>query len=284
MILPDFILSSRSNQCWQYSGIDSLEHCQDQKHFKKYPYPVTYRYNSRGFRDCEWPSDHEQLKNAIWCVGDSFTVGIGSPVEHCWPYILQQQSGTQTINVSMDGASNSWMHRCAVQICREVQPRIMVLHWSYLTRTEIPDASLSDEQRRQRYHPDLLDTTKAMRTFRDLVVDLENNKGHTRIIHSFIPDFAVSGSLDQHWKTFAGPSWPDLPSSLEEFDALPVFIRQELKQDFDCYDIFRIWCELRQRLEHVPEFARLDRARDGHHYDLVTAQHFVAGICDLLQR
>lgn len=284
MTLQDLVIQSRVNQCWAHSGLDSPDHCKDIQWFEAYPYHIEYNYNSRGFRDQEWPDTLAQLADSIWCLGDSFTVGLGSPALHTWPRVLQQARGQRTINVSMDGASNSWMQRWAMQICREIRPRVMVMHWSYLTRTETPDASLTDEQRRQRYHPDLLDTTRAMQNFRDLVLSLEANKGHTRIIHSFIPDFAVSGTLCKHWQTFAGPSWPDLPETLAAFDALPDFVIQELRHKFDCYDIFRTWCELRERLEHVPEFARLDRARDGHHYDLLTAQHFVAGICDLLQR
>ena len=77
MILPDFTISSKINQNWAYSGMDSPDLCLDSKHFKSYPYSVSYQYNSRGYRDHEWPDD---LQNAVWCIGDSFTVGIGSPV------------------------------------------------------------------------------------------------------------------------------------------------------------------------------------------------------------
>ena len=55
MILPDFILPSRQNQVWDESGLDSYAACLDKKHFKSYPHKVEYRYNSRGFRDTEWP-------------------------------------------------------------------------------------------------------------------------------------------------------------------------------------------------------------------------------------
>ena len=55
MILPDFLLPSRVNKRWEFSGIDSIEQCLDKNHFKNYPHPITYSYNSRGFRDNEWP-------------------------------------------------------------------------------------------------------------------------------------------------------------------------------------------------------------------------------------
>jgi hypothetical protein len=53
LILPDFILPSRVNQHWQYTGLDSEDQCLNPKHFKSYPHPVTYQYNSRGCRDLD---------------------------------------------------------------------------------------------------------------------------------------------------------------------------------------------------------------------------------------
>ena len=136
MILPDFILPSRINQHWEYSGIDSIEQCLNKKHFKSYPHKIEYRYNSRGFRDTEWPETLEKLKNSIWCVGDSFTVGIGSPVEHTWSYQVGQKLNTRTINISMDGASNNWIARKAQQIIDTIGPKFLVVHWSYISRRE----------------------------------------------------------------------------------------------------------------------------------------------------
>jgi hypothetical protein len=96
---------------WSESGMDSKEGCRNKQHFDSYPYAVEYRYNSRGYRDSEWPPTIEELKQCIWCVGDSFTVGLGSPLAHTWVNILQQRTGIRCINVSMDGASNEWMIR-----------------------------------------------------------------------------------------------------------------------------------------------------------------------------
>ena len=106
MILPDFVIPNRANRTLLETGIDSLEQCNNKKWFINYPYSVTYHYNSRGFRDTEWPED---LNLAIWCFGDSFTVGLGNPTEHTWPYILEKETGIRCINISLDGASNDWM-------------------------------------------------------------------------------------------------------------------------------------------------------------------------------
>lgn len=135
-ILPDFKLYTYINQNFKYFGIDSPDFCVDQEFFKNYPHTIDYQYNSRGFRDDEWPDNLHDLQNAIWCVGDSFSIGLGSPVEHTWPYILQQTSGTRTINVSMNGASNMWMSRRTTDILKEIQPKRIVIQWSFLHRRE----------------------------------------------------------------------------------------------------------------------------------------------------
>jgi hypothetical protein len=282
MILPDFVIPSRINQCWAYSGIDSPELCRDPLHFESYPYKVEYLYNSRGYRDQEWPESPEQLKNSTWCLGDSFTVGVGSPESHTWPHILQQVANTRTVNVSLDGASNSWIHRRALAVCQQIQPKIMIIHWSYITRGELLNDALDDEQRRMHYSSELIDTISALHNFKRLVFDLEANKAHTRIIHSFIPEFAVTGTLHEYWNTFAGPNWPACPLTLEQFNNLPTAVSHELQQKFECDELFRTWCEICQTIEHVAEFHRLDLARDGYHYDLVTAQNFVGHILELL--
>ena len=123
MILPKLVIPSRINQHWIESGMDSYDLCVDKKHFKKYPHTVKYYYNSRGFRDREWPNS---VDDCIWCVGDSFTVGLGVPHEHSWSYILGERLNKRTINVSMDGASNTWIRRQAVQIL-ELQPKLLIL-------------------------------------------------------------------------------------------------------------------------------------------------------------
>jgi len=146
MILPDLVLSTRANQHWQFSGMDSLEDCMGKKHFKSYPHAVDYVYNSRGFRDSEWPEDIDQLTHAIWCVGDSFTEGLGSPAEHAWPFLLQNQTNMKTINVSMDGASNAWIARRTVDILTEINPKYIILHWSYLHRREISQQEIWEKE------------------------------------------------------------------------------------------------------------------------------------------
>ena len=40
-----------------FLGMDDLNKCDTKiiQHFLSYPYPISYKLNSRGFRDEEWP-------------------------------------------------------------------------------------------------------------------------------------------------------------------------------------------------------------------------------------
>ena len=96
-----------------------------------YPYPILYEYNSRGFRDKEWPSN---LDDVVWCLGDSFTKGVGVPYEHTWPSILQTNSKKRCINLGIDGAANRLLLNIAKQIISEYNPKYMVIMWSYKHR------------------------------------------------------------------------------------------------------------------------------------------------------
>ena len=295
MILPDLVLSSRQNQIWSESGMDSLELCKNKRHFKSYPHQVEYRYNSRGFRDVEWPNNIDELKNAIWCVGDSFTIGLGAPVEHTWPCILQKRLGIKTINVSMDGASNTWISRKSKDILQIINPKTLIIHWSYLNRREISDDEIwnkhADESIQEVYgmicEPNW-PTCNTMQEFKNLPThiqekilplwskpyytdeerrrtdmessleqDLQNlvvcitdtikNNKNSRIVHSFIPEFA------QHKKS------ADLQMILDQISA-----------DLD--------------IEVIKYFSKLDLDRDYHHYDVITANYFVDQLIELLSQ
>ena len=283
MIFKDFIIPSRANQVWQTTGMDSAELCRDPKHYQSYPHEIEYRYNDRGYRDDPWPDDLRVLQNAVWCIGDSFTVGIGSPRQHTWPYLLQQALGQRTINVSMDGASNNWIARRAVQVIKHLAPRVIVLHWSYVNRRETdveieldqawdqfygnvraatwPECSRQDrhllpehiQQELKQAHGDfnisvpdecrLIHATDCsddddISNTLDCINRVNQAAVHTRVIHSFIPEFVPA--------TFKGHIESQISGLV------------------------------------IPETVTLDLGRDGHHYDRATARWLVDQIQRLL--
>lgn len=236
--LPDLVLRTRANQVWHFSGIDTPDRCLDKKHFDAYPLKVEYTFNSRGFRDEEWPTDIVELRDAVWCVGDSFTVGVGQPYDHIWPQVLARVTGQRTINVSMDGASNDWIARRARQIIDQLAPRSMVVMWSYVHRRENPDSTFADEDRLMfcdaRRDSDSIDDHDNLRTCRALV-----QAAGTQVIEAAIPNFCVFGPHE------------------------PALYRESI-----CRGIMMI--------------NQLDRARDGHHFDILTAESFVQDLLPLL--
>ncbi len=270
--------------------MDSPEYCLDSQHFAQYPFEINYKYNSRGFRDVEWPDSLEDLKSSIWCLGDSFTVGIGQPFEHTWPQTLQRATSRRTINVSMDGASNHWISRRARQILAEVKPKTMILMWSYAFRSEDPNPNLNDEDRRHDYFPSSIHDAvcylcKEIEYFSH--VDCE-------VIQCIVPDGLIGvhrDTLNQIWDDIKGPSWPqDAPGTLQDYDQLPESIQHELlnfyKIDRDIKSLLgceKYFNELIRRPEILGEISRLDLARDGHHFDVITSDFLVSKIRDLLR-
>ena len=271
MILPDLILQSRINQRWQYSGIDSLEHCLNREHFQSYPYPIEYSYNSRGFRDKEWPTSLKGLQEAVWCIGDSFTVGIGQPFEHTWPTVLAKKLNTRTVNVSMDGASNDWICRRVFDIAYTINPKAIVVMWSYVQRREDSNNLLDDEQRRiqsskNTHHEDIQ---------RWLIQVLQLKKIPLKIIQSCIPDFCGPDLPETIWNAVKDKSWPSCPQTPQELENLPVDIKTELQKIHQCFDDMMILLRKKLHTDIIYIDERLDWARDYHHFDILTSRWIV---------
>lgn len=285
MILEDFIVKSKKNLFKKTTGIDSIDYCKDKKHFSSYPYKIEYRYNSRGFRDSEWPESKEELENCIWCFGDSFTVGIGSPIAHTWVNILQKKLNRRCINVSMDGASNDWISRKVCNTIATINPKDIIIHWSYLSRGESSNELISDENRRiQRANVFIQDQ---LDNFIKNLSLIENNIQSSNIIYSFIPYATELFEFNEVWNQFKGADWPVLPKVLAEVDLISSDIVKELKS-LNLYDQMKcalafneLLADLKDR--YIPHFKPLDLARDGHHYDYLTAGKFVDSIIGRLK-
>lgn len=298
-ILPDLILPSRVDQCWSELGLDSLSYCLDKTHFASYPHPVEYNYNSRGFRDAEWPNDLLGLKNAIWVFGDSFTVGVGSPISHTWPYAVAKELNKRVINVSMDGASNEWIARRAVDVYRAVQPSNMIIMWSYFHRRESTDTTKSDESRRLWVGVHSTPTRLWPANDYDDSADIDNfHECMNKVtclpidcIHFVIPCAASVSTpaefyqqeLQAMWNRIKGTDWSNqAPLTKEEYQQLPQWIIDEIRTVHCCSDRFEHTYQFlgtnsstQQRTSshrYCGPVPQLDTARDGHHFDILSSQ------------
>lgn len=281
-ILPGFVLPSRQNQTWKVSGTDDPTRCLDVEHFNSFPYPVVYHYNSRGFRDQEWPNDTE-LSRCIWCVGDSFTVGVGSPLEHTWPYILGTKTQQRVINVSMDGASNNWISRKVTELISTIQPKVVVVQWSYIERREDVTNKIFNkvwydlyETIKEPHWPDCPDINK----FSTLPMEIQQE------IMTHHADYWRHGITDEELRLGLVPctEQEDIKNTVEcltQADVIarrhgtrlihsfvPRFMNKKYQGDF--------FNTLRQlNIDTIGEVNQVDFARDRHHYDLQTARAFV---------
>lgn len=142
MKYPELFIEYRSNKQLNFCGWDNPKHC---KSFSNFKHQFTYNFNSRGYRDEEWPED---LSDCIFVVGASSVQGSGLPVELSFPKVLEQLSNRRVITVSLYSASNDWTLRMIKYIQKEINPKWIVAHWAQLHRRESNDTSLSDAKRR----------------------------------------------------------------------------------------------------------------------------------------
>jgi len=276
-------LPELANQQFDYSGMDSLNRCLDRELFTQWPHSIDYRYNSRGFRDQEWPQD---LASAIWCIGDSFTVGIGSCFEHTWPQVLSQHSQRRVITVAMDGASNEWIARTACDAYDLAGPSDIVIMWSYLHRREHPNADLSDLDRRQ-HHVKSTDM-QDFENFDSCRKKVRTHCADSHVIESIIPNFSNNSFTDMAWQKTRDPSWPIvLPSSSTECQDIYPEIVTELRtlHGIDINGLLEFQVIQQSHPEFLQDLIRveyLDRARDGLHFDLLTAEWVATQVQNLL--
>jgi len=275
MILQDLRLSSQINQHWRFSGIDHIDKCMDKTHFLSYPYNIDYRYNSRGFRDSEWPNSAAELQNSIWCIGDSFTVGLGAPMAHAWPNCLSDISNYRTINISMDGASNQWITRTTQKIIQEVDPKYVVIMWSYTNRREHKDILLNDEERR--IHAIASSSEEDWEDFLDCkkIIDSISSNTVQFAVPEFHPEFI---GITDCWNTIRDKNWPVLaPESLNDLYSLPQWILTEMKDVHQCLDKIQYFLTIQHICKtQIITVNRKDLGRDGYHFDLITANWIAA--------
>ena len=132
-MLDNVIIPFYINRDQPYLGCDdpnrnSLQevYSYDLRDYHDYPFNIQYKFNSRGFRDKEWPID---INDKIWCVGDSATCGTGISHEHIYSNLLKD-----AINCGRYYADNEWIRDIASSILSEANPKLVVIQWSYFHR------------------------------------------------------------------------------------------------------------------------------------------------------
>jgi hypothetical protein len=286
MILSNIIIPKLANQCFKFYSPDSLSDCHNRKHFKNYPHDITYRFNSRGFRDTEWPDD---LENAIWCLGDSATAALGSPIDHSWPSQLNQLTGMPVINLGIRAIDNYTISTVAREILVNVQPKNMLILWSFFERrpvsniqTEIIDKSeqliVDDELEHYNYFINCR-----------LNLVIPNNK--TNIVHGLLPkttSFYHWSDLEisKIWNDVRDSSWPE---KIENIDTIDPVIVEELCSIHNVYDRLKKlfnWNKFKNEYmkNRITDFDQVDLARDAYHWGIDTNKLIADKFSSLLKK
>jgi len=113
---------------------DRFSLCLDKKHFLNYKKEITYKFNKHGYRDDAWPAD---LKDVVWCLGDSATMGVGQTFDEAWPRMLQNKIKKRCLNIGQEGCSNDTIRMRAEFIYRNYKPKNMIVMWSYFHRRRV---------------------------------------------------------------------------------------------------------------------------------------------------
>ena len=197
--LPNFKWHTRRNRIYKYFGLDDPRTTKNKDTFNDYEGPeIYYDFNSRGFRDEEWPVDIEEAKNAIWIVGDSHTFGMGLPVEHTIRLLLQEQMNMKVFDVSIDATLPPHRSRIAKRIITELEPKYLVMQWGYIWRYKRKYRTLAQEVRNKIFEKQEEHIVPDFLKIFDRVNNVETN---TKIVHTFLPGFAgFNGVLEK--KTF----------------------------------------------------------------------------------
>ena len=153
------------------SGMDTLEKCRDKDHYLSYTKDISYRYNSRGFRDHEWPED---LSDVVWCVGDSFTVGIGQPFEETWPQLLGKKLGKTCLNIGEDRCANDTMALRIQEICKLHSPKLVVVMWSYFARRRVNGENVHHDRNHFGVDKDMANFSKNFKIVNELPTNIIN--------------------------------------------------------------------------------------------------------------
>jgi hypothetical protein len=172
-------------------GLDSREHCYSEKHFDNFKFPITYQFNSIGYR--ERPLE-EYNKNSVIVIGDSFTLGLGLPHFLTYPAQLEKIINLPVLNFSLNGASNDWIARKLNIIFNYFTPLAVFVHYTFSHRRESNNIDWADDER-------ILSDPTTQDALHDEIDNYKNwSENHIKI-KSLIGDLPSAYSFIPNWHT-----------------------------------------------------------------------------------
>jgi len=135
MLIDDLDYLKRSaNYMSKTSGMDHWDSwTTTSKNWHAYPVQnFDYQFNSWGFRGPEYKQFIGKPVNI--CLGDSFTVNVGGPIEHSWCSQLAKHFDIPTLNLGMDGAGNDAIRLVYNRACEIFDVQNTFVMYSFLHR------------------------------------------------------------------------------------------------------------------------------------------------------
>jgi len=91
-----------------------------------------YKFNSWGFRGNEYTDLIGKPVNI--CLGDSFTVNVGAPIEHSWCSQLAKHTELPCVNLGIDGAGNDAIKLIYNRACNVFDVQYTFVMYSFFHR------------------------------------------------------------------------------------------------------------------------------------------------------
>jgi len=269
MLVQNLRNISRENQHLFWFATDQPESCNS-----NWTTPIEYIFNSRGFRDREWPSD---LSNVVWFVGGSELLGTGVAYQHAPPRVVESLTQRRCIDISIQRASNNWIARQVHNILdSDVSPKNIVIQWSFTTRWELDKQQAQDQELEWLYQAIRLENwPKQIKSFSDykkLSKEIQDAVAQDDYFQKICKMTGAEESGQIHYKQDLLFDWAgakhtlDLVKQIEQkknftqivYTFVPKFAEPD-ERDFVYNELDKIGAT------YIPEYDQIDLARDNSH-------------------
>jgi hypothetical protein len=133
-LVPSYYKKRESNTFFPPFGYDKPD--QEYVNFEYWSnYPVknyNYSFNKWAFRGEDYSQYAGRPVNI--CLGDSFTLNLGGPIEFSWPYQLSNYCNTPCLNLGVDGAGNDTIHMIYKWAMQDFDVQNVFVMYSFLHR------------------------------------------------------------------------------------------------------------------------------------------------------
>ena len=196
-----------------------------------------YKFNSWAFRGDEYAQYIGKPVNI--CLGDSFTVNIGGPVEHSWSYQLSKYFDLPTINLGVDGAGNDTIKLIYQKACEIFDVQKTFVMYSYFHRrlidNELKKIITSDEENFNFFNENFIndafftfvpkwawsDTELAFlyKTYKDNIIEFDClNKNFS------VDQTQLKKISKKEYNLIKGSDWPDYKNFVQLEKINPLFV------------------------------------------------------------